>query len=416
MMDAAQKKVLRALAQRYAEQAGSELNRKRIRRMTAVNDLQAGLRPIVWMHEIPWSEFDGEEELRLQCADEPARGAEWFFRTALYRCRHFAEDTVLTPYYPLYKSYTSSGIGLEPQEAVLETDRRNNIVSHEYHDVLGTPQALAAVRLPVLTAYPEKDARAKAELEEAFGDVLPVRLTGHQIYSAPWDEIPRYRGVEPILIDMVDRPEFLHAVIRRFTEIELAKMEQMEALGLLENEIFELHCTPGLTHCLPAPEKDGRVRLKNVWYRRMAQMFSDISPAMHREFELEYAKPLMARCGLVYYGCCEPLDRVIGSLKEIPNMRKIGISPWANVEKCAEQLGGGYVAARKPNPAAVAGELDDGAVRREIAATVEACTKYGCPYEFVLKDISTVGRRPQNLARWSRLVREVLDGYYGTES
>jgi hypothetical protein len=217
-------------------------------------------------------------------------------------------------------------------------------------------------------------------------------------------------------MDLYDRPEFIHKTIQKFNDIELSKMEQMEALGLLENDLPVLHCTPGFTNDLPKVEPDGKIRLKNVWYRRMAQMFGTVSPAMHREFELDYAKPLMARCGLVYYGCCEPLDNVIESLKAVPNMRKIGVSPWADVEKCAEMIGGSYVAARKPNPAAVSGTLDEDAVRREIVQTVKACTKYGCPYEFVLKDISTVGRRPQNLTRWSQLVREVLDSYYGPEA
>lgn len=124
----------------------------------------------------------------------------------------------------------------------------------------------------------------------------------------------------------------------------------------------------------------------------------------------------MARCGLVYYGCCEPLDNVIDSLKTIPNLRKIGVSPWANVEKCAEKIGSSYVAACKPNPAAVAGTLDEAAVRKEIERTVNVCTKYGCPFELVLKDISTAGHRPQNLTRWSQLAREVLDACYGPEA
>jgi hypothetical protein len=415
-MNQTEKALLRQLAQQYSELEHRELNAKRIRRLTAVNDLTAGLRPCVWMQEIPWHEMNVGNELTLLCQDDLARNAEWFFRTSLYRIRHFAEDTVLTGYYPLAKEFTSSGIGIDAQEDILRTDSANHIVSHEYHDVLSTEKELAAVKLPKLTAFPERDAQKKEQLEDAFGDILPVKLTGHQVYSPPWDIIPRYRGVEPILMDLYDRPEFIHKTIQKFNDIELSKMEQMEALGLLENDLPVLHCTPGFTNDLPKVEPDGKIRLKNVWYRRMAQMFGTVSPAMHREFELDYAKPLMARCGLVYYGCCEPLDNVIESLKAVPNMRKIGVSPWADVEKCAEMIGGSYVAARKPNPAAVSGTLDEDAVRREIVQTVKACTKYGCPYEFVLKDISTVGRRPQNLTRWSQLVREVLDSYYGPEA
>ena len=99
-------------------------------------------------------------------------------------------------------------------------------------------------------------------------------------------------------------------------------------------------------------------------------------------------------------------------LKRIPNLRKIGVSPWANVESCAEQIGGSYVVARKPNPALVAIAADPAVIARETEETVKACLKYGCPVEFVLKDISTVGFKPQNLAIWSQTVAKVLDSYY----
>jgi hypothetical protein len=35
--------------------------------------------------------------------------------------------------------------------------------------------------------------------------------------------------------------------------------------------------------------------------------------------------------------------------------------------------------------------------------------------EFVLKDVSTVSHRPENLIVWSQVVSEVLDEYYGAE-
>ncbi len=147
---------------------------------------------------------------------------------------------------------------------------------------------------------------------------------------------------------MMDRPEFLHQIIAGYTANQDSLMTQLEELGLLEDELTELHCTPAYTDDLPKAGSGESVRLKNVWFRSMAQMFSTVSPAMHDEFELEYMRPLMARCGLVYYGCCEPLDNKISLLKTILNMRKIGVSPWADIESCAEQLGSDYVYARSP--------------------------------------------------------------------
>jgi hypothetical protein len=63
----------------------------------------------------------------------------------------------------------------------------------------------------------------------------------------------------------------------------------------------------------------------------------------------------------------------------------------------------------------VAIQTDPEAIRRETEKTVRLCQKYGCPVEFVLKDISTVSHRPENLIVWSQVVSDVLDEYYGAE-
>ena len=44
---------------------------------------------------------------------------------------------------------------------------------------------------------------------------------------------------------------------------------------------------------------------------------------------------------------------------------------------------------------------------------MKVCQKYGCPCEFVLKDISTVSHRPENLIVWADTVSDVLDAWYG---
>ena len=145
----------------------------------------------------------------------------------------------------------------------------------------------------------------------------------------------------------------------------------------------------------------------------MAQVFSDVSPDMHWEFDVSYALDVAKHFGYTYYGCCEPLDRKLDVIFNIPNLRKVGVSPWAKEEVMAERLGGKYVYARKPNPANVAKCTDPDVIRRETEKTVKLCMEHGCPVEFVLKDISTVSNRPENLIVWSNTVSDVLDQYYG---
>jgi hypothetical protein len=403
-----EKQTLQDLAKRYAELAAHPAQKERRDRARDINDLKPR-RPIVWLHEIPWHEMNIGDALTLTCEDAFAREMEWHFKHNLYRWKYIQADTVWENEYSIEKKYTSTGDGLVINENVSVMDEKNYIVSHYYLDQLNTIEKVEAMRTPQITAHPEDDARRAAWAQEILGDILPVKLRGYNIYHAPWDRIPRYRGVTPVMEDLIDNPDLLHAIIQRFTANALSEMKQMEALNLYEPNPENVHCTPAYTADLPVTEP---ARLKNMWFRGMAQMFGDISPKMWNEFELQYAKPLMAECGLVYYGCCESLVHKIPLLKTIPNLRKIGVSPWTDAASCAEQIGGDYVYAHKPNPAHVSGTFAEEAVRAEIKHIIEVCRAHHCPYEFVLKDISTVTYKPQNLIDWVNTVMNVIDGYY----
>ena len=50
--------------------------------------------------------------------------------------------------------------------------------------------------------------------------------------------------------------------------------------------------------------------------------------------------------------------------------------------------------------------LDEDTVRKELRRIVSACKRNGCSCDIVLKDITTVCRRPQNLFRWQEIAME----------
>ena len=80
------------------------------------------------------------------------------------------------------------------------------------------------------------------------------------------------------------------------------------------------------------------------------------------EFMLQYQLPIMAEYGLVAYGCCEDLTRKIDVLRQIRNLRRIAVTPVADVRRCAEQIGTDYVISWRPNPTdMVCAGWDDGA-------------------------------------------------------
>ena len=400
------KDIVRELAKRYMEYATDEKQQKMNERMLATNDLKI-VRPPVLLDEIPWFEMDIDNELTCLCEDKEAIKVETFLRQGLFRRKYFKADTLFEPFYRVRMAYDSTGNGIKVNESTKSTDEKNHIVSHSYEDVFEDEDSVEMIKVPTFTARPDKDARVLEVYGDLLGDVMPVKICGRgYLYHAPWDQIARFRGMEPILYDFYDRPEHLHAIRKKFMENALAEIDFVEKNLHVSNEP-SLHCTPGMISGLA---EDG---WKATWFRTMAQGFSEVSPEMHEEFELPYILPLAERFAYTYYGCCEPLDRKLDVIFKIPNLRKVGVSPWAKEEVLAERLGGNFVYARKPNPAHVAMVADPEVIRRETEKTVKLCQQYGCPVEFVLKDISTVSKRPENLIVWAQTVSDVLDAYYG---
>lgn len=403
------KQIIRELAKRYMELACSEEQQAANRRMKATNDLKL-VRPPVLINEIPWYQMDIDGELVCLCQDPRAREIEGNLRRHLYMRKYFRADCLMDPFYRIPFTFEETGNGWEVREEIIPMDDTNHIVSHHYEDVLATEEAVEAFRMPEFILDPQKDEERVCFASDLLGDAMPVKLSGYgYLYFMPWDQIVRYRGMEPILFDFYDRPEHLHAIMEKMCAATNAKLDFIEKHAFVDDQVTELHCTPAAISGL-----EGR-GLKATWFRGAAQGFSTVSPAMHEEFELNYVRPIAERFAYTYYGCCEPLDNKLDVISKISNLRKVGVSPWANVEKMAERLGGKYVYSRKPNPAYVAHRTDPETIRAEIEETVKACIRYGCPCDITLKDISTVSHRPENLIVWAQTVSDVLDEYYGRE-
>lgn len=402
--------ILRKLAREYAIAAADERNWENRQLHTAVNDLKM-IRPVVLISEIPFHELNFDGSLTLQCQDPVLRSAEEFLRKQLFQWKYFPADMILAPYFPVQKIMHSTGNGWTVSEEILATDSKNHIVSHEYHDLLADESALEQFHLPVVTYDKEATMAQYERIANAIGDILPVRLTGHNSYFSTWDDIARYRGVTPLLMDLVERPEYTHQIVSKMTEYYISLSEQMEALGLYELEPLDIHCTSALNSTLPGEYDGGTVKRSQIWGRGMAQIFASVSKEMHEEFDIEYMKKIMEPFGLVYYGCCEPLDKKIDLIEKLPHLRKISITPWADIDNAAEVIGNRYVIANKPNPASVAGKLDEDALRAEISRILAACKRNGCSFDMVLKDISSAGYDINNLIRWEQIVMEMVRNY-----
>ena len=127
----------------------------------------------------------------------------------------------------------------------------------------------------------------------------------------------------------------------------------------------------------------------------------------------QYERRLLEPFGLNGYGCCEDLTDKLDLVLAIPNIRRISISPWADVARCAEKIGGDYVFSWKPNPAHLVGAFDEDRIRAYIGKTLDAAR--GSALELVLKDTHTCEHKPERFTRWTQIAREEIAKRYGED-
>lgn len=406
--------VLRKLASQYFEYAMSDENHRKMELHRASNDLKKGTRPVVLLSEIPWHELQPAEELQPVCEDPILRAVESKIRMTLFQKKYFPGDMVIPPYIGVTKIVLNENDGLKPIYTEIDRKSQNDVRAHQFATQFHTMEDVEKIPFEKLHYDRHTTMRHYERVADAIGDIIPVKLVGMYavmgISNTPWDLLARYMNMDDLLYNMVDEPELMHALVSRFTDVFLDRMRQYEELGLLEGDSYDLHCTPALTNDLH-PDRD-HVKLNQVWGRAAAQILGVVSPEMHDEFDITYQMRAMAPFGLVYYGCCEPLDRKIHIVEKIPNLRKVGVTPWADPNVAIEAINGRFVVSAKANPGLVGvSSLDMDAIGKEIETIVDACHRYDCTCDLVLKDITTVCGRTENLVEWEQLAMKLVHKY-----
>jgi hypothetical protein len=359
------------------------------------------------------------EELRLQTTSEWARYHEWEMRKLLYQWEHMPADMVVEPvvWSPLVVHNTAFGIAEDVDIAV--TDEANSVVSRHFNIQIQDEDDLEKIKVPVVThdaAASEEQYEQLSEIMEGVVEVKKLGANGFCFWFAPWDEMIRWWGVQEAMVDLYDRPEFVHKAIDKLVNAYCAMLDQFEEQNLLtlNNAYFRIGSGGlGYTDELPPPDYDAsHVRAKDLWGSGAAQIFSDVSPRMHWEFSLQYELRWMSRFALTYYGCCDPLHRKMAILEKVPNLRKVSMSPWVNIDEAVANVGSRYVFSHKPNPAVFAEttwNLDK--ARHDLETVLDKAKAHGCIVEVIMKDVSTVRYEPQRLWQWAQMASELTEQY-----
>ena len=402
--------ILRDLAARVAEIGNLPVQKQRAEMWTRHNDLEPGRPMVLIFPEGSWREMMTDADMTTS-PDCPLRGLEWDLRRRIYYHENMQDDNVIEPVIvsPVVIHSTGWGLGARTTRPEEQTGAAH------YEPVLEADGDLDQIKMPQDTVDWEQSKANFAELDELFGDILKVEMRGRAgLGLAPMDTFAEWRGLSEMFTDLVDRPQWVNEAMTRLVDGALGELEQIEAQGglsLNNRNHYAGSGGNGYTRQLPQPDFDGEhVRMKDMWGFATAQIFSEVSPKMHEEFALRHEKRVLARCGLNCYGCCEPLHNKLDIVKTIPNLRRISISPWADVEKSAEGLRDDYVFSWKPNPAMVAGEAWDPEFVRRV--TRDFCEKTrGCVVEMVMKDTHTCRQEPQRMWEWTRIAREVAEEF-----
>lgn len=397
--------ILRELVGSYLDVCGRPEQQQRRDEWRRHNSLQR-TRTLIYVRAFAFHEMPQSACL---CADPFLRDYEYHLRHKLF-WNDLGDDSIFEPWLTVDATRRCSGWGMEVARHVTGDAGGSYKVDYPLKS-LGD---LSNLRRPWHEIDEAATASRVARLQDAVGDLITINVDRGPAYRMWTGDISTdlgyLRGIENFMLDMLDDPEGLHRLLAFMRDGVLATHEQAEKAG---DWGLSAHQNQAMAYASdladPAANANG-VQRKHLWAYMAGQEFTAVSPAMHDEFLLQYQLPILKNFGLVAYGCCEDLTGKIDMLRQIPNLRRIAVSPFANVAKCAQQIGGDYVVSYRPSPADMVGYgFDEGRIRRIIRRDLDSCRANGCHVDITLKDVETVGGDATRVGKWVEVVRRVLD-------
>ena len=402
---------LRELAKKQREYAGLPVMEERKKLWYAHNALRH-VRPMVVVEEITFQE---EILPKPVCGTKLGRELEHAMLMAIVNHEQIGDDKV-----------TPDSVALPAVVEFRELDHdwkeiraRDESVAMVYEHLVETLADDFHKIKPSVYTFDEAYNRMRWDMaQEAIGDILPIHRTNP--VQLEWDLSPGYRtirlmGMENMMVDMAADPDSVKKLMRFLTEDMERYLDWLEARGLLAMNNGNDYIGAGSYGFTEELRQEGElVTTRNLWGNLNSEECSSISPAMFGELMYPYCERLASRFGLVYYGCCEPMEEVWEPyISRLPNLRSVSVSSWCREEYMGEALRGKPVIySRKPHPNLLGGDpvLDEEGLARYIRATLDAAK--GCEIEFLFRDVYTLRGHLEKPARAVALTREMIDRYY----
>lgn len=412
------KEILRDLAKKFRSLCERPCEQEKIKLWKMHNDLQ-DTRPLILVDmENGWNEalrFDRD----IVCEGHMAQDWEMWFRKEIYYAERLKDDKPLTPvfYLPHRAINTEWGIGTNNVEIGSNDKTKAYNWIPTMKDLDEDEFEELDVEATIQDPYVEVDWKAtNAALnlaKEVFDGIVDVKLRTWWFWSSHMAlAYSNFRGMDGMMCDFYEFPDKVHEIFQKLTDGYIKKLKYLEQNNLLYNNTDNTFVGSGGIGLTDAMKTDpNHVTLNTMWGLCEAQEIGEISPGMYKEFVFPYFKQIAELFGRTCYGCCEGINAMWEHVREIPNLRRVSISQWSNMELMSDYLQKDYVYSYKANSTNVTVPyMDEELIRSELKKMFEKTT---CNHvEVVLKDLHTISNKPEQVLRWVEIAREEMAKVY----
>jgi hypothetical protein len=396
------REILRQLAQEVGELAARPMEETKKELWTRHNALEATRPLILCDPENGWGEIIPPQS--IQCENPLARQWEMHLRKEIFWGGQMGDDYTIQPYFDIPHLYQPLDWGLSETRIGGEGGG-----AFTWESPIKTEADVAKLHYPEIRVDHHATRRLREAAEKIFGDILTVRVKTLWWWSLGLTRLlVELRGMQQVMLDVYENPDILHAIMAILRDGTLSMLDQLEEKNLLAlngDGTYVGSGGLGWTTQLPQSDFSGRVRCKDIWGFGESQETVGVSPDTFAEFVFPYQEPILNRFGLNCYGCCEPLNLRWHIVKQIPNLRRVSVSPWADKMKMAQELKGDYIFSLKPSPTDLAMDVfEEPRIRAELREVLKVTRD--CRVEIIMKDNHTIRNDPQRVIRWVEIARQ----------
>lgn len=356
-----------------------------------------------------WDHVFGPDH--LTCETPAARTIEFDLKRRVWMAENVPDDHIVWPLITVSavtREVAGWGVPLEWQAAPDPLGARRIIPPfQDDFDV-------SRLTTPEMAVDSEATSRGVEEAQELVEGRLSVLTRYPNMGHSPFEVLVRMRGMEQIMMDVIDRPDDVHAAMDFITGAYVAHHRQREESGTVNTLVDP----EGRYHLgdfmrviasrLPDDFHERPPKLADEWAYVSAQSSAGLGPAMYDEFVTEYHIRLaeLHPANTVYYHGCECLDAKLDSIARLPYLRRHHVSPWSSVSAAREKFWGKVVLEVHAHPGNVCLVYSPDDMRAEIDRLVEAAE--GVPMDLNLSDIHTIDGRPETLRTWAELAQDAV--------